>query len=380
MGRLPVVVVALIVVTSTGCRQVFGIDPTVVATGDASDAPVDGEPGAVDASGPDAATCFGSDVVVVCLDAAPTEPVVIVGGTLDTDSPSSCRPVRSITTPACVISGTSIDVAGMLRVTGSLPLVLVASGPIRVNGTIDAASRRVGGAGAGSGSSDCALGSNAIGSGGGAGGSFGASGGNGGSGASGGASGVSGPVAAIVALRGGCPGGAGGGSDDSEAGAGGGAVYLIAATQIRIEGTINASGAAGAGGLPSVDGGSGGGSGGLIGLEAPEVFVGASGRVFANGGGGWRGRRHELDRRHRRGVDRAVRSPDRWRGREPQRGRRWRRRLRHEPGRGRRQRRQQRGWRWRRRLRRRDLARLGRRRHDHGRGIAAAAVRAPARG
>jgi hypothetical protein len=282
--RMSVVVLAL-----TGCRQLFGIDPTEIAGTDAEtsrdSANADG------AIGPDARTCFGTGLEVVCLVQAPMEPISVQDQVLDTDNDPACAAVVSTTTPACVLAGAGIEVVGRLRVTGSRPLVLVSTGMLALGpgGIIDVASPRGGPPGAGANAAACALGSPATGSGGGAGGSFGAPGGDGGSGASGGARGIAGPGAIPTTLRGGCPGGAGGNSAEDQAGQGGGAVYLIAAAEIRVDGTIDASGGGGAGGMPSVRGGSGGGSGGHIGLDAPALVIGPGARVFANGGGGGEG-------------------------------------------------------------------------------------------
>jgi hypothetical protein len=107
-----------------------------------------------------------------------------------------------------------------------------------------------------------------------------------------GAGGIATAGAAPTGLRAGCRGGfggsGGGGSTVGVGGRGGGAVYLIAGTEIQISGLVTAYGGGGGGG-DEKGGGAGGGSGGMIGLDAPVVTVAASGAVAANGGGGGEG-------------------------------------------------------------------------------------------
>ena len=64
-------------------------------------------------------------------------------------------------------------------------------------------------------------------------------------------------------------------------GAGGGAIQLVAGTQITLAGIINAGGGGGTNGELS-----GGGAGGTVILESPVVAIGATGGIAANGGGG----------------------------------------------------------------------------------------------
>ena len=219
----------------------------------------------------DAGNCFGASLVNTCLPALPAAPRTLATA-FDTDS-ADCFVDKGW----CVIGATELSVSA-LRVTGSRPLVLVATGSITVDNMLDVASRRTGNTvelGAAASSPTCIPGQPAAHGGGGAGGTFGGRGGNGGVGTLNSAE--SGLVVSLTAFRGGCTGGDGAANSG---GPSGGAVYLIARTRITVVGTINASGA---GGGP----GGGGGSGGMIGLEAPTVSV--TGSVFANGGGGGEG-------------------------------------------------------------------------------------------
>jgi hypothetical protein len=230
--------------------------------------------------------CFGTGLLKLCLAEPPRQPVTLGGGTFNTDTSVACVPYDG--TGLCVVAGTDVSIGGTVRVIGGRPLVLIAAGELAVAGDLDAASRRTGftGAGAASGPAACGLPGLPTLKGGGPGGSFGGRGGDGGVGEGGGSAPAVTPSASVTALRGGCPGRAGVGTTPGAGGAGGGAVYLIAAGQIGITGSINASGAGG-GGAQLEGGGGGGGAGGMIGLDAPSVLV--IGDVFANGGGGGEG-------------------------------------------------------------------------------------------
>ena len=243
----------------------------LAACGDASAPAVDAmaEP---DVPG-DGSNCFGAGLVRTCLGEPPAAPRSLATA-FDTDS-ADCVVEQGW----CLVAATELSVTS-LRVTGSRPLVLVATGSITVDGVLDVASRRTATGfelGAAASSPACVPGQTPSAGGGGPGGSFGGRGGNGGAGTLNVAE--SAFATSITAFRGGCAGLDGDGSPAS-GGPSGGAVYLLARTQITVTGSINASGAgAGPGG--------GGGSGGMIGLEAPVVSV--SGAVFANGGGGGEG-------------------------------------------------------------------------------------------
>jgi hypothetical protein len=264
-----------------GCRALFGIDDTSVAT----DAP----PPAIDAR-----RCFGDGAWQVCLAAAPGPSVEYL---MDTalDTATGCTSVDTThATEWCVVAAASITVGARLAARGPRPLVLVAADDlvIAAGGVVDVASHRGGPLGAGADSALCVPGSagdpDSNGGGGGAGGSFGTRGGNGGDGDQG--SGLGGSPGEgnfdRDVLRGGCAGTWGGaaGADPDPAGDGGGAVYLLAGRQLVVAGTIDASGGGGGGGGAPKSGGSGGGSGGMVALWSPSIAW--TGVMFANGGGG----------------------------------------------------------------------------------------------
>lgn len=234
----------------------------------------------------DGASCYGTGLVRACF-AAPPSGARTVDAAINTDTSNLCD-TDARNSAWCVIAGSTISVQGTVLVTGSKPLVLLATQSIDVTGTLDAASHRGGTTGPAANAAGCNAGTPAGTSGGGAGGSFGARGGAGG-GTAGSATngGVSGNAITPTVAHGGCAGQNGNGGSAGVAGAGGGAVYLIAESTITIAGVINASGAGGTNGVMSASGGGGGGSGGLIGLDAPTVTN--NGLIFANGGGGGEG-------------------------------------------------------------------------------------------
>ncbi len=203
-----------------------------------------------------------------------------------------------------------------LRVAGSMPLVIISTGAITVEGDIDGQghsnSPLLGDNPPGANPSECSdmdMGAGAgvecaaEGASGGGGGSFALIGGQGGGGGStkncgpvigmgpvpGGTFGVAVP-GRPPNLRGGCPGGIGGLSLESGAvagrpGSGGGAIALVTRDVLTISGDVNVGGGGGGGGAQR-SGGGGGGSGGMIVLEGFSVIVTASGKVAANGGAG----------------------------------------------------------------------------------------------
>jgi hypothetical protein len=191
---------------------------------------------------------------------------------------------------AAVLSVGAFTVDGALRVTGELPLVVVASGPVVIDGVISANARGTepGPAGA---TENAGHGrgtrGNSV--------SFDDSGGGGAGHATAGATGAD--VGSVQGGAGGqayalaLVGGSGGGNGQVVAcgnvgGAGGGAVQIFSTTSIAIGpgGGVNVSGGGGRGGCASGTSGGGGGSGGYLLLEAPSVRI--EGIVAANGGGG----------------------------------------------------------------------------------------------
>jgi hypothetical protein len=266
-----------------------GFRKGAIATDDGSVIGDDDAPG-MDAMGidvmPDApAFCYGSGLVETCFDDAPSGTVTL-DNDIDTDTDGLCDDDPR-NAAWCVIAAGSITVND-IAVTGALPLVLVSTSTIDVDGMLDASSKVDGSQiGAGATSDGCLPGTlpsdaNA----GGAGGSFGGLGGDG----SKTGHGTAGAALTPTTLRGGCPGQRGGGGPGvgGAGGPGGGAVYLIADT-ITVDGTINASGAGGQAGQSAQAGGGGAGAGGMIGFDAMTVTV--TGTVLANGGGGGEGGR-----------------------------------------------------------------------------------------
>lgn len=238
--------------------------------------------------------CFGTGLVTTCLDSVPTMPLTVGSSmAIDTSNNANCTMMIGASPELCVIAATKIDIDGTFRAGGNRALVLISMTDIDVgpSGTIDVASRRTGGVGAGA-DVGCGAGTAPTSDGGGYGGSFSGKGGDGGDGITKivtvGDGGVASPAATPAAqLRGGCPGSAGG-SSGGAGGHGGGGMYLIARTRISVAGTLNASGAGG-GGCTDACGGGGGGAGGMIGLDAPEIAITAAAEVMANGGGGGEG-------------------------------------------------------------------------------------------
>ncbi|MGE0398925.1 MAG: hypothetical protein AB7T06_19605 [Kofleriaceae bacterium] len=209
---------------------------------------------------------------------------------------------------------------GNVRVTGTLPLALVASNEIKVQGVLDVSAD---GSSAGAGAGTCAAGNGgAPGSGffstipanntggyphylwtinGGGGGGFGTAGGNGGQVTSSfnvGAGGAANGEPTLVPLRGGC---AGYSDVVANRGAGGGAVQLVANERIHLvsaggnRGVIDVGGGGGKAGalgredLNSTDpvfSAAGGGSGGAVLLEAAVVVIDDGAGLLAGGGGG----------------------------------------------------------------------------------------------
>ncbi len=253
----------------------------------------------VGSPGPDAQFCYGTTSPTICLAAAPTAPLVIdMATTLDTGTSPLCVPTVSGGGGYCVIAATTITIDATLRATGPRPLVLIATNSIMVsaNGVIDVGSHRVRApgspeSGAGADPASCGAGTAPTNGGGGAGGSCAGNGGNGGDGNTtantGGTPGAA--VGGVIELRGGCAGqdGEGAAIDRGVGGHGGGAVLLIAVSQIDIAGGIAAGGEGGGGGQRHDAGGGGGGAGGMIVMDAQmKTFTGL---LLANGGAGGEG-------------------------------------------------------------------------------------------
>jgi len=278
---------------------------------------IDQPPGVLPPPGDDP-TCWTWAVSV--FDPCDTNPggdIVIGGGTwtYDTDTGVMHSPNGDETTPsnnlvaqtlgptARMITASSITISedGKLRVVGSRPLIIASWSTLDVLGTIDASSRvDEPFSGAGSEPTMCAMAAptpgqdRADGAGGGGGGAFAGKGGNGGDGRPG-TKGTGGTKVEFPGyVRGGCAGAAGGATQIAagDGSPGGGAVHLVAKTQLTISGMVEAGGAGGGAGLQGNDddslgsGGGGAGSGGYIGIESESVTLTETAIVAANGGGG----------------------------------------------------------------------------------------------
>jgi hypothetical protein len=253
------------------------------------DSSIDSPPDAFDPK------CFGSGAFYLCLQSVPSGNMTLPSS-IDTSQCTSSNGTEAMlgTTRVCVYAAGSmtIDTTGVGGGSNAgEPLVVVATGDIMLNTSLDASSSNNPDLGPGANFSGCSTTNggttNAGGGGGGAGGSFGTKGANGGTGASAGGTAEGAASMPVDLLRGGCPGGTGAPGGQSVAGGpGGGAVYLVARGNIIINGLVTASGGGGIGGLASKGGGGGGGSGGMIVLHAGHVQLNSGALLFANGGGG----------------------------------------------------------------------------------------------
>jgi hypothetical protein len=201
--------------------------------------------------------------------------------------------------PYAVLLAAAFSVQNPIKITGSAPLIVVATDRVTIDASIDlhavgsAAGPGAATAGAGVGGAGSSFLVPNVGereSSGGGGGSYGSLGGPGGSSDTthtpAGASGTRYGAQLTEPLIGGSPGGAGG-FVTLGGGGGGGALQISSAVSITIAATINAGGGGGATGGTGLAGGSGGGAGGEILLEAPTItMMGSSALVAAGGGGG----------------------------------------------------------------------------------------------
>ena len=227
--------------------------------------------------------CFGSTggLMRYCNDTLSTE-VLTLPSTINTSNAGSCTETpMSGTTQVCVIYAGRILVTNDVRAIGSRPLVLVAVETINVQGTLDAASRRILGQGAGANTGLCPGPKAPSGESGGAGGTYQGKGGDGGTAAP--SSQGTAPMAfAPTSVRGGCPG-APSLAASGNPGVGGGVLYLIAGSVITVGGAGRLD-VSGAGAFAGDGAGAGGGAGGLIVLDAAAFQI--QGDLMANGGGG----------------------------------------------------------------------------------------------
>ncbi|HJZ88280.1 MAG TPA: hypothetical protein VKN99_24065, partial [Polyangia bacterium] len=182
-----------------------------------------------------------------------------------------------------------VNAGATVRVTGSRPLVVIASSNVLVDGLLDAGGHltapgpggAAAGAGPGAGGAGQSNGTNDAGGGGAGFGQVGAAGGDAtmpSSRARGGGGGAEYDAPEVNVLQGGSGGGNGSPgacSPGSEGGAGGGALELFSLTTIQtgVNGAIHVGGGGGSGGADCSNdgGGGGGGSGGALVLQAPLV-------------------------------------------------------------------------------------------------------------
>ena len=289
----------------------------------------DGDPNQPDANRPDSAFCgfaFDPAHFAPCADppAMPGGNLSLTGKgfTYDTDAGEFTPAVGGVTSPPNTIldgvrviwvSDFSIKSSGSLRVIGMMPLMIVATNDIMIEGELDVSSTYDGvtfdpGAGASTDPDVCDEPPGAgvkcaqHGASGGGGGGFGTAGGQGDHGAANRDCGDKvrgqdptaggGMIALPTTVRAGCAGAPGASTDDGISGdeglggPSGGAVHLVAGNHLAVGAVIHAGGGAGGPGTDGRASGGGGGSGGYIGLEAREIELRSVAVLAANGGGG----------------------------------------------------------------------------------------------
>lgn len=229
--------------------------------------------------------------------------------TIDTDQcPANRRVTQTDGSVICVLPARIVYVGSStrLRVTGPVPLAIVASEVVVIDGIVDAAARLdlpgPGGFSGGDADQPAGRGPTAGAAGGGP-PSGGGSGGGGAGRCGGGGDGGGAPKAAggnaatagwdLTPLFGGSGGGRGHvplpapASSAGAGGAGGGALQITSLGSISVSGAVTVAGGGGRSGLASVEAAGGGaGSGGSLLLEAPEIRLASGGILTATGGGG----------------------------------------------------------------------------------------------
>lgn len=316
----------------SGSRLTGGID----ASSQPPDASLDGQPPLIDAelvadAGPDAAPPDASvpiitddvahvlvadeyggatadaDLVLGAATTIDTTNLTITGVTLPEGVVFAAATQDSLTPGAPELAILHVDdltITAAIRLVGTRPFVVVASGTITISADLDAGAHRTepgaGGALPGMGPAPGLPGQHAgsTSDSGGGGGGYATAGGQGGDGqcgagcgdAIGGAGGGILSTSAINTLRGGSGGGAASASGVCvypEAGAGGGSVQLYAAISIAVSAAIHVGGGGGGQGEQcpgNMSSASGGGSAGSIYLQTPTATL--TGALYANGGGG----------------------------------------------------------------------------------------------
>jgi len=241
-------------------------------------------------------------------------PAMLMLGSFNTSGGNPCISAQAwvnMTQPdACFVVARNVTIQDA-TITGSRPLVVVATDTLTIKGKLDVASHNASGvltSGPGAinppagGCAGTAPQTDSGGGGGGAGGTFTTKGGNGGTGNAGAANGgiAANSMTMPMLLRAGCSGQTGGaGGTGGSGGGGGGAVYLLAGNVIDLStAQINASGAGGAIGV-NRGGGGGGGAGGMVVVfvDSPmgTITTAVTTRIVANGGGGGTGYGHGDD-------------------------------------------------------------------------------------
>jgi hypothetical protein len=263
--------------------------------------------------------CFGHNtpnaLLTVCPPALPATARILMS---DINTDDDCDFVAQ--GQYCVIMGTNLSVVGTIKATGTPPLVLLGTMAVTIPAgseldLIGEHDKAVPGVAAAS----CLGGSPGIpdleSAGGGGGGSFTTQGGDGGNYPSFGGQPGDSHVANTIA--GGCRGFAGGDGDSAQGGVGGGgggALYVIGGDAVSINGSINTSGEGGLkGDLTETPGnggggGGGGGAGGFIALDAPQIVLGGTSVMLANGGGGGGGGASGVDGKDGKTPDAAIAS------------------------------------------------------------------------
>jgi len=243
--------------------------------------------------------CFGA-YPTVCFSSiadVPMAPLILMED-IDTMTSALCN-THNNQGDFCVVSGAGITIptGKTIRAFGARPLVLISTTTFDLSGSLDVSSTSAPAALHPTGPGVVAIASCSDSAvvptmnSGGFGGSFGGKGGNGQPQDQAVVVPISGSAVLFPAkLRAGCPGSAGSttSSGPGVGGKGGGAVSVIA-TEIHLNGQINASGAFGSAGGAVRAGGGGGGSGGMIVLDSPAIVPGITFALFANGGGGGQG-------------------------------------------------------------------------------------------
>lgn len=273
------------------------------ALGDDMQPMPDGSPVGTDSpliDGPPACVPFSTQHAIDTCVVPPVGGFELPPGTFGYDTDTGVLTPATVTAPNSVLQGGSriisvtsfaIDSGAVLRVTGTVPLVVLSDSTLLVAGILDVSSKRSGDAqiaGPGARVTNASSGNGTQDAGGGGGAGFGDQGGDGGNGGAnnGGNGGNSSIADAVFGGRSGADGGSG--ANRGHGGAGGGAVELVARTSITISGAIDAGGAGGQGGTGD-QGGGGGGSGGYIGLDSLQITLMSSAELGANGGGGGTG-------------------------------------------------------------------------------------------